>query len=381
VWLADCRALLVEHKGAPAHACLVQYLVDCPDSPDAELAEALVEVATAMERGAPAANTPPTAPPPAAVDEPAAVRPAPPPPRAAFSVGQFVLGGAPELMLSSTLYGATAGFVSGGMLVSALRTREVDSLPALLTLPAVGAVAGLALSTTAWALLEPSPGDMAQISSAMLWGTLYGIVAQGLWELRSLDVDTDAQRTPWRFGIVLGTSALATASAAATAPFLDVDPGDIGLCNSAALWGGILPLFFMGMFEQPRDPVAVILLPVATSLLAYDLTLALSPLIRLPRPATWLIEVGGVLGLLVAAGTSPMLLYAGLPGQAMLGVMGLGTGAGAAAGAVASFVVAGLVDGSLEFGPLEQAAVLPTVLHDGRPGSAPLPGLSLVGTF
>ncbi|MFH1811485.1 MAG: hypothetical protein ABIJ09_22280 [Pseudomonadota bacterium] len=385
VWLADCRALLVENKGSAARSCLEQFLADCPDRREVELAESLLELAVRMEQGDRKEGT--------ESGTGSAVGPQPGERRAdartplveqlpAFSVSAFVLSGAPELMLGSTLYGATAGFVATGALVSALRTSEADSLPALITFPVVGAVAGLALSTAAWQWLHPEAGDAAQISSAMLWGTVYGTLAQGVYEMAHADQGLEAHRTPWRFALVLGTSAVATTTAALTAPFLHVDPGDVGLANSAALWGGILPLFFMAMLEQPRTPVGMVMVPLASSLLSYDLVLALSPLIRLPRPATWLVEVGGVLGLLVSLGLTPILAVSDVPAPLLIGVMGVGTGTGVAAGVVASFLVAGAVEGTLpDWGPFERTAVLPALLDSGRPDGTLLPGLSLVGVF
>ena len=261
--------------------------------------------------------------------------------RPPVSLGEVISSGAPELMLTSTLFGAVHGFIGMATVQSALRTNTDDSFASLLLAPALGAAGGLALSYGAMQWLKPSAGDVAMMSSAMFWGTVYGTYAQGLWELSAQqDAVSRIRRVPLRFALVLGSGLLASGVATELGPYLNVSAGDMGLVNSAALWGGLWTLMSIAAFPVNwGNELAPIMLPLAASVLSYSAAFALSPFVEISRPATWLIEAGALTGGIIGLGLSPLIVVATRDGM-MLGRMSwLGLSLGLAGGTALAFVV------------------------------------------
>jgi len=385
-FLESCRAYIVDGRPSLAVVCLDEHAEACPDDQSAEVARAMADLAAAMAAAGPAAaevaeNEEVEAELPSQEASPEAE-----PAREPISVSELMLSGMPELVLTSTLYGGFSGFWASAGALSALRTPTMASLPALIAAPALGALGGLAASSVAAWQLQPSPGDAALISSSMVLGTAYGVVLQfAMFDapFNSAAIDP-ARRAPWRFVTILATSAAATGTAAAVAPYLDVDPGDVGLANSAALWGAVLPLLSMFILSVDfGNDIAPMVLVTGSSIAAYDLVLALSPVIDVPRPATWLVEVGGVLGLLTGVAVLPLW---GSMGNSQVSAMTVVTGAtalGVSAGAVSCFLLAEFMRRQEpRLASLPMPLVMPTLLPDpGHPERTPAVGLALGGRF
>lgn len=395
--LGPCRARYVDGQRQEAEACLQKFLRRCPDSPEQGAAQAMLQLMRqAEEAGAPVDGdktephklTAQPALPQHSGTQQRAPQTSTSSPASELSMTKVLDSGAPELILTSTLFGGAQGFVAMAILQSAVRTSTEASFPALVAAPILGAAAGLGLSFAGLKYLHPSPGDIALMSSAMVLGTSYGVVAQGLWEISEADdVRHIAQRVPWRFALVLGTGLAATAAATGVSPYLDISTGDVALANSGALWGAVWPL--LGMYAlQPNfaTDMAPVMIPFASSVLGYSALLALSPLVELSRPVVWLIHAGGLLGLMVGAGASPVLsLLSGNP-QAVPVTLWTGTSLGLVAGLAGAFVLNDQLTDSSEKTPalawLDDVVLLPNIFADpSDPQRHTGYALSLVGRF
>lgn len=372
--LAECRAYYVDGAQEQASRCL-KLIVAASDNPDEQAAasemlklisvptqgasETLVHGQTKTERDEVKADKNSNA-----KDEDEAV----------VSVGDVISSGAPELMLTSTVFGSVHGFLAMASLHSALRTSTDDSFGSLLASPVLGAAGGLAFSYGVMQWFKPSPGDVAMISSAMFWGTAYGTYAQGLWELSADPAPKEVvHRIPLRFALVLGSGLLSTGVATVLGPYLDVSPGDMGLANSAGLWGGLWTFLTMATFfsDQMRSDLRTFMMPLLGSVLSYGAVFALSPLVHISRPATWLIEAGALAGGLIALGLSPIVALASNNGMAVAYMGWGGLSLGLAAGTASAFLVDKALDDSRDgdkakanklAAVLEHVVVVPTVL-------------------
>lgn len=384
-----CRSMLTQKQAASAKSCFDDYLATCPEGADVSLAQAMAGVAAAMVEQP--VSQPATA---AAAGEVSTTtrHPLPPsveqPVRTPFSVSEFAQSGLPELVLTSTAFGGVSGFLASAVALSALRTSTGDSTPVILSAPLLGAVGGLATSSLLSWWLQPTPGQAALFSSSMWLGTAYGIVLQvALFDgVAPGHIDRPERETPWRFATVLGSGALAVGTAALGSRYLPIDPGDVGLINSAALWGSLVPLFaaLSAGFPFRNNGASLPIFLLSTSLLSVDAVVLAAPWVEVPRPATWLIDAGGVLGMLAGLATWPVLALGGSSNSTLMGyTFTAATAAGVIAGTVGCLLLGNLlgddVDTLAELQlPLLAPALLPDVDHPER---APLPGLTLAGRF
>ena len=370
-----CRSMLTQKQAAPAKNCFDDYLATCPDGADVALAQAMAGVAAALVEQA-------TSGPQSANATVVSTEPAQP-----FSVSEFAQSGLPELVLTSTAFGGVSGFVAAATMLSALRTSTDDSTPVILARPLLGAVGGLATSSLLSWWLQPTPGQAALFSSSMWLGTAYGIVLQyALFDgLAPLHSERPEHETPWRFVTVLGSGALALGTAALGSRYLPIDPGDVGLINSAALWGSLVPLFGALSAGVPfsNNGVAIPVFLLATSLLAVDGAVIAAPWVKVPRPATWLIDAGGVLGMLVGLATWPVLAAGGASNSALMGyTFTAATAAGVMAGTVGCLLLGNLLGDDTKLAGLPPPLLAPVLLPDpDHPERSPLPGLTLAARF
>ncbi|MBN2358997.1 MAG: hypothetical protein JXR83_06060 [Deltaproteobacteria bacterium] len=396
---ALCRRMLADKRACAAQSCFEDYLAACPEGADAAVARAMVEVAAAMAeqaQGAPASAPAATRSPPAgpekgqpatsAGDEIEGSTTAPVAKAKPFSVTAFALSGIPELALTSTAFGGVGGFLGAAVVLSALRTSRSDSTPLIVGAPLLGAVGGLAASSLLSWWLEPTPGQAALFSSSMWLGTAYGIALQyALFDgVSPLRLERPERETPWRFATVLGTGALAVGTAALGSRYLPIDPGDVGLINSAALWGSLVPLFAALSIGFPfsNNGVSMPVFLLGTSLLAVDATVLAAPWVEVPRPATWLIDAGGVLGMLAGLATLPFLAHANST-DVWGYVFTLATAGGVVAGTAGSLLLGNLLSSDpLAVAGLSSPLIAPALLPDpDHPGRPPLPGLTLAARF
>jgi len=414
----ECRQLLVDGYHLRAKLCFDQFLQLCPDDERTPVARAMRRVATELGEQSPVREeTPPTPRREAPAEEPPrnpveaeppdlldrieedeeALQRQQPEPLPGVGVerdhelnrpgAQLFLNGAPELVLISTLAGGQTGYLAVATLLAARRTPSADSTLPLLTTPVLGAAMGLTASVLSAYFLEPDPGTMALASSAMMVGHVHGfLLAQSIGALGAAYDQRTAEVVPLSLGLSLATGLVASAAGAAAAPFLSVDPGDVGLMNSAALWGGVLPLLGMMAFDDLRGGAAMPwMVPLAGSLVAYDLVLGLSPLLNVSRPATWLIELGGGTGAVVGVMLSPFVqLAAGArTGSVDPGVVAVSSAIGVGLGAAGCFL---LSDGFAELERDLRGGELPLItLHlepsPGHPERPPVVGARLAAVF
>lgn len=301
------------------------------------------------------------------------------PPSGAVSVSRLIESGAPELVLQSAAYGGVAGFLGVATALSATRISEVDSLPWLVGAPAFGILAGGALASAAAYGLPLDAGDAALFSSTLWIGTGWGLGLQ----LLVFDQRDDIGHIPLRFATVLGSGLGLGALGAAAAWGLEVDPGDVGVMNSAALWGPVLAglgwftLGTSGLISlEPGSPIGTfstfVSILLASSILPWTATFALHPFLSVERPATWLIEAGGVTGLFGGLALMTMFLPASLPQGVYPAMVTSTTALGVAGGAVLAYVLSDALSG-IEVAdfttPLLSPALLPPV--PGRDDLAP----------
>lgn len=368
--LERCRAELVEGRHAEAKLCLIDFLARCPDEPQADLAAAMAELATRLQQ-AEATST-------SRADD-AEDRPEP------ISVSAVMTSGMPELVLNSTLWGGAAGFATAASIVSATRINQVDSLPALVATPAFGAAVGLGTSLALCWWLRPSAGDLALVSSAMWVGSAYSVALQVLFDIpNAWDQRRAYQRVPRQFAGALIGSALFTSAAVAATPWVELDPGDIGLMNSGAIWGAVIPgIVVLGYTVVGMVPdTTALFIPLAGSIFAYGTMFALAPLLDAPRPATWLIEAGGLLGMLTGVATMPILSFAGASQAALTTALLIPTILGLAGGAASTFLVSSALSDKAEIVarlPVHLAPLIALDTSSTLRAPAPVIGLTLGG--
>ena len=312
---ADCEQLLADERFVAAASCY-EELAD-----DEGLAPAQRAAARELAAAALVANDPPAA----------------EPTEGAVSVAGLVESGAPELVVNSAAFGGAA--------LSFIRLNETDSLPWLVGAPAFGVVAGAAASSVAAYGLGSAPGDAALISSTMWLGLAEGAALQ----LLVFDGRTDVGHIPLRFVTTASVAAGTTALGVGASYLLDVDAGDVGLANSAMLWGPVLTwltLFTFGAdLQVPAEDSLEFWVGggMIAAALPWAATLALHRFIQVERPATWLIEAGGLAGATAAFATLVFLSLANIDGRVQLGIMTAGTGIGVAGGTVAAFLLSDAV--------------------------------------
>lgn len=310
---------------------------------------------------------------------------------------RLVLSGAPEGLIGGALSGAIYGFLGTATVQAALRTDVMPATPWLLGVPAmtmlVGGALGFGLGFVA------KPGDASLVSSSSLVGIASGIALQSMLFWRN----DDLREIPLRFLTPLGTGLLFTAAAAGMAPFVDVTPGDAALATSAALWvpvfGALIGVsvqavandFNLWVVDTTLDLSWAFGGLAATGLLAYLGVLALHPFVDVPRPATWLIEAGVLVGAVAYTAFIPLgtallgpvtvgsYLYSPIPIGYTL-AMGLGGSVGLAAALLAGHFVPGLdeVSAFLADSPL---AVAPVVAPDPISPSRVAVSLALTGAL
>jgi len=386
----ECRALIVDSKYNRAVVCFKGFTAVCPADDLAPAASAMADVAASLAEN-------PSAPASSKANTERSPRPAKSSARAAHDEWngaldflpsyRFFWGGVPELVLTSTIFGARTGYLALAALYSAQRTQRSDSFFPLLAVPALGAVAGF---TTAGAVAiwgTPTAGGMALVSSAMWVGTAYGLALGQLAD----DLGREArlrvpQRSALRFTAELASGSAAAIAAIGVAPFLSIDPGDVGLMNSAALWGAVLTSQARAVYPSAAPSVIrPILLPLAGSLLAYDALLAVSPLLHVARPSTWLIDIGGVSGVLVGLIVRQQIASTGATGTEASGNAALlgSTALGLTAGTVACFLVDPVVSNYQKKLFVDALPTLTLWLDPEQPrrGNAPLIGIAMTGRF
>lgn len=320
---AECERALAAEKFAAAASCYEER------ARDASLEPVEREAARELAAAARAAKDPPPA----------------PPSEGAVSVSALVESGAPELVVNSAAAGGVAGFLAAGAGLSFIRLNETDSLPWLVGAPAFGLVAGAATAATAAYGLGSTPGDAALISSTMWLGLAEGAALQMI----VFDGRTDVGHIPLRFLTPLSVAAGTTALGIGASYLLDVEAGDVGLANSAMLWGPVLTwltLFTFGAdLHVPGEDALAFWLGsgMISAALPWAATLALHPFVDVERPATWLIEAGGLAGATGAFAALVFLSLARLDPRVQLGIMTAGVGAGVAGGTVAAFLLSDVV--------------------------------------
>ena len=206
-----------------------------------------------------------------------------------------------ELLLNSGVWGGVAAFQATGAVLSANRMESADALPWLLGLPPLGTLGGVALGAGVQKLLQPHPGTVAWASSNTWWGFLWGQALGGLL----LANNTDVKNIPYGFGIPLTTMSLFPLSAYWAGDVWTVAEGDVGLANSAAFWAPALALPLLLLHLE--DPVDIAKTTLGLSMLGHFSALAAAPWVHVPRPMTWLLELGGTVGLLAGFALTPLL--------------------------------------------------------------------------
>ena len=206
-----------------------------------------------------------------------------------------------ELVINTGLWGAVSAFQLTGMVLSATRMEESDSLPWVLTMPPLGAIGGMALGAGLQNWLSPSPGTVAWATSSTWWGFVWG---QAMGSL-ALENNTDVKNIPLGFVIPWVSMTLLPASAYLTGEIWAVDEGDVRLANSAAF---LLPaLSFPLIALQNPDSTWMGQALIGLSMVGHVGMLSAAPLINVSYGSTWLLELGGTVGLLASLASLPFL--------------------------------------------------------------------------
>ena len=339
--LLDCRALLLDDRAEDAERCLQDALAAPEiDQDTAARARALLDVTLAWRKHlAATVPTPPAAPTPVAAD--AAASPSAPDasaPREELSVGALLRDGTGEAVVQGALGGGTAAFLVAGTVASATRASEEDTLGYLVGAPAAGALVGAAGSYFTVRALAPSVGDLRLATASMWMGGVQGYALQ----LAVFDGSPDVGAIPLRFLTVLAGGAVGLGAGAALGPLLEVEDGDVGVANSAALWGGVLSgVVLLGT----QNSGAALSTPGAVAVIAggigvpWAAVLAAHELLDIDRWSSFLIDGGGAAGFLTAA-AALAVLSGSMGGSAGLAsaLMGAGVVAGVTVGTVAAVI-------------------------------------------
>ncbi len=296
------------------------------------------------------------------VPEPAAART--PHPQSIDIRPVFVGGGPLEAGINGALFGGLVGFTGAAGVLSALRTSETEAFPWLLAAPALGVAIGAGGGVAAVEGLGADADDVAFVSSSAWAGTALGLTLQ----LAVFAESRDVQAAPLRFFTTLGGGLVGLGLGVGLSPFLDVEAGDAALANSGLLWGSALSALALASVQGVGlDFGATTLVVGAGGLLAWGGLVALHPFLRLHRLSTWLVDVGGVVGLLGGAVLGSIVGLVG-GGSAFFATWTLGTAVGVGLGAVGAVVVDDTAHRA--FDPPPPLAIAPAVFLTPR-GQAP----------
>ncbi len=270
----------------------------------------------------------------------APTRPAPvrEPPAATDRAARFALDGHLEAGIHGAAWGGLAGFLGTAGVLAATRTSERDAFPLLLTAPALGVVAGALAGIGAVELSGASADDVAFAASTTWAGTALGFTLQ----LAVFAGENDVHAAPMRFFTTLAGGVLGLTAGAGWGPFLDVSAADASLANSGFFWGGVLTATTLGMvatFGQPTDFATALMIVGGGCVLPWGAVLALHPLFQLHRVSTWLVDVGGVLGVIGGAAGAFIVATAVGDGRVFLPVFGAAVVGGLGLGIAGAVVV------------------------------------------
>lgn len=341
--LLACRALLLDDRVDDAERCLQEALA-APDLDEGAKtrARALLDVAMAWrQHRARAVTAPPAASPaapPTATDPSTTDAAAPAPPRPELSVGALLRDGTGEAVVQGALAGGTAAFLVAGTVASATRASEEDTLGYLVGAPAAGALLGAAGSYFTVRALSPTVGDLRLATASMWMGGVQGYALQ----LAVFDGSPDVGAIPLRFLTVLAGGVVGLGAGAALGPLVEVEDGDVGVADSAALWGGALSgIVLIGA----QSSGAALSTPVVMAVMAggigvpWAAVLVAHELIDIDRWASFLIDGGGAAGFLTAAAALAVLSSSlGGSGAMMSALLGAGIVAGVSVGTVAAVI-------------------------------------------
>ena len=269
-----------------------------------------------------------------------------------------------EAGVHGAVLGGIAGFTGAAGVLSASRTSEDEAFPWLLSAPALGVIVGAGAGVAAVEWLDADADDVAFVASTTWAGVALGFTLQ----LAIFADSGDVQAAPLRFFTTLGGGALGLGLGAGLAPFLDVESGDAALANGGLVWGSVLAAQALGSVGGAGLDFATSTIVVgAGGLLSWGVLTALHPLLRLHRASTWLVDVGGVLGLMGGAVLGGMASSV-VGGAAFVPVWTLGTAAGLSAGVVSALIIDKSTRSAFE--PPAPLAVAPTFFPT-RGGHAP----------
>jgi hypothetical protein len=241
--------------------------------------------------------------------------------------------GSVEAGLHGVVLGATAGFVGASAVLAALRTSEAASLPWLVVTPAVTGLIGGAAAIGGAAVLDAEVDDISFVAST----TWAGLGLATLLQFAVLAESGDVAAPAVGLTSILAGATAGLGAGLVLAPTLDVTSGDAALANSALVWGGTLGFLGAGVFGNATGGLSLgqgTLIMATGSGLAWLGAMAAHPFVELHRVSTWIIDAGGVAGLLLGASAAVVVSSAGSTASwgAVLGgtALGLATGAGLA---------------------------------------------------
>jgi hypothetical protein len=294
--------------------------------------------------------------------------PAPPSPPRLTLTSAWAPRGVVEAGLHGVALGGVGGFAGASAVVAGLRTSEADSLPWLVVAPAIGAAAGGAVAVAGVTLSNMPPDDIALVASTSWAGVALSTGAT----LAALSGSVDVAAPALGFATVLAGGAVGLVGGLVLAPSIDATAGDVAVANSGLVWGGVLGgLGAVSVRDGTAAPTFgdVALWTTAGAGAAWLSALALHPWLSLHRVSAWLVDAGGVAGLLLAASALAATgqSVVGSPGS-VSAVLFAGTSAGLAAGAVAAVHV------DARFGAgFEDPAAPPPLLSRIVPAVLPTP--------
>ena len=193
--------------------------------------------------------------------------------------------GRTEFAVFSTLYGLWLGGALGFI-------GDLEEGATILALLCGGGGLGLALGLTSDGHGLTS-GQASLLTAAGFWGTFNGLALS-----LGADVDEDTQIV----AITLGTGILALTGAGAMATVSDPDPGDISLASSGGFWGSLLALTTILIVQpatfQEEDFLTAMAIGADIGIIAGAIT---AGNVEVSSGRMWLINVGGLAGLLLSA--------------------------------------------------------------------------------
>ncbi len=182
-----------------------------------------------------------------------------------------------------------AGIALGGETCVAI---ECEGARAVVGALAVGGALGLGGS-----LYGSRDGVAAGEALAVNSGT-----AWGFWQAVALSSGfvpdaSSAEMASWQIGGLLGGLGLGVGLAQASPP-----AGDVALANSAGIWSGALTMLGFAAVEADLDSDTLILWLLAASDAGAVGGAVASRYLEVSRPRTWLIDAGGLVGMLLGMG-------------------------------------------------------------------------------